>query len=607
MRRAQKALIVGVDSLMLGWVRRFVGEGHLPHLARLMNSGCVAATWPAFPTGSACNWATFATGADPQVHGIVQEPYEARRCQAETLWDCAARAGRRALVLNWPGVGSPDGQRPVVVGDGSARGGTCVAPEAVYSRSPLSGAASGPEPVEVVVECRPPEDWLDPPDSARPPLAVELPVPADADGKTATVHGLVLASEDRGYDRVLLATTRDASQAVAELEVGDWSDPLRLPAGDGPTVSCRFRLVELQPDASRLALFRSPVHRLSGFTDPEGVARGLVDRVGPYEPPPGRPALDDPWSDTYEERLGHHTGWLAAAAQHLMQTEEWSLCAVRCGALAPLLSELWADLDPDAPEHRATRLELAWRVAARSATRIDEMIGELVAALPEESVVAVLSDHGRVGNYRAVNVTAALERAGVLALGPEGNVDMLRSQVVPSEFAARVRLAGRDDAGIVSRDDYEGVRQAVIDALLDIRDPEGGHVIQVAVRREEAGFLGVDHPAVGDVVFALAPGFVYRPGGPQPERLVGPAQLSTPSGTAAAADTQYLPAARLGIGTMEGFCCFVGAGVKAGVTRSRPIWLRDVAPTLLHLLGLPPPAQAEGRVRTELLMGNDER
>ena len=582
----------------------------MPHLARLMNGGCVSATWPSFPTCSAANWTTFATGADPQVHGVLQGACDLERCQADTLWHCLQRAGRRVIALNWPGAFSRSWERHVVVGDGRARDGFRAAQEAVYTLTPLTGpAVFGPELRGTVVALRPPEGWLDPPDSAKPPLACELPVPLAKEGEPAVLHVLVTATGDRGYDRVWVCPTRDADQALAvrpgrsALEVGAWSEPVLLPAGEGvtPSVACRFRLIELQPDASRFLLFRSAVYPLHDFLHPEGLADDLRRQVGPYAEVPGRLALGQGWHDLQEEQLAQHTAWLTGAAKWLMGTEDWDLCAVQCSVLDALLHELWTDLDPQAPEHQASRADRAWQVVARTMARLDRMIGELAAALPPEAVVAVVSDHGHVGNYRAVNLTAALEREGLVILTPEGGVDVLRSPVIPGPFHVRVRLEDRDEAGIVRRSDYESVRHRIMDALLAVRDPGGGHAVQLALRREEAGWLGVDHPSWGDVVFALAPGYVYRPQGPQPNRLVGPPQTATRLGAAASAHTQYLPSARLGIGTMEGFCCFAGAGVKSGVTRPRPIWLRDVAPTLLHLLGCPPPADATGRVVTEFL------
>ncbi len=45
-----------------------------------------------------------------------------------------------------------------------------------------------------------------------------------------------------------------------------------------------------------------------------------------------------------------------------------------------------------------------------------------------------------------------------------------------------------------------------------------------------------------------------------------------------------------------------GPGIKEGHQRDKPIHLKDVAPTLCHLLGLAAPRDSEGRIVTDILV-----
>jgi arylsulfatase A-like enzyme len=55
----------------------------------------------------------------------------------------------------------------------------------------------------------------------------------------------------------------------------------------------------------------------------------------------------------------------------------------------------------------------------------------------------------------------------------------------------------------------------------------------------------------------------------------------------------------------EGILILAGSGVQRGA-RLAEAQITDVAPTLLHLLGLPPPASLDGRVLSEALVPDGE-
>ena len=58
----------------------------------------------------------------------------------------------------------------------------------------------------------------------------------------------------------------------------------------------------------------------------------------------------------------------------------------------------------------------------------------------------------------------------------------------------------------------------------------------------------------------------------------------------------YLPSARLAGCSVSGTLVMAGPGIRQGVRLPAPPWTVDVAPTLAYLLGMPAPAQAEGKI-----------
>lgn len=118
---ASKAAVIGLDAARPDYVKKFVGEGKLPNIARLMREGVFMEAIPSMPHTMA-GWCCIATGArvgtshialglhvpgtplSNMLRGIATDRVH---CRAEFLWEAAARAGRRSILFNYP-VGSSE-------------------------------------------------------------------------------------------------------------------------------------------------------------------------------------------------------------------------------------------------------------------------------------------------------------------------------------------------------------------------------------------------------------------------------------------------------------------------------------------------------------------
>jgi hypothetical protein len=121
----------------------------------------------------------------------------------------------------------------------------------------------------------------------------------------------------------------------------------------------------------------------------------------------------------------------------------------------------------------------------------------------------------------------------------------------------------------------------IIAALYDTADPETGkRMIALALRREDARLVGLGGENMGDVVFAVAGG-VGSPGG--------------------GVHAGQIPTARSRAGTQCALLLAAGPGIKRASRITRTVRQHDIAPTISHLLGIPPPAQSEGAVIREML------
>jgi len=123
---ADKIICLGVDGLDPRLCRKYVDEGKMPNLKKVIERGACRedlVLLGGHPTVTPSMWTTLATGAYSNTHGITAfyrrpKPEEAgmesmaynfnsENCKAEPLWNCFAEAGKKTLVWHWPGSAWP--------------------------------------------------------------------------------------------------------------------------------------------------------------------------------------------------------------------------------------------------------------------------------------------------------------------------------------------------------------------------------------------------------------------------------------------------------------------------------------------------------------------
>lgn len=119
---SQKILMLGIDGMDPRLTRKYVDEGKLPNVQKLLDQGSCRydlGMIGAMPTVTPPMWTTLATGAYPGTHGItcfyratdrpdvIAYNFDSRHCKAEQLWNVFAEAGKKTLVWHWPGSSWP--------------------------------------------------------------------------------------------------------------------------------------------------------------------------------------------------------------------------------------------------------------------------------------------------------------------------------------------------------------------------------------------------------------------------------------------------------------------------------------------------------------------
>ncbi|HXM56888.1 MAG TPA: alkaline phosphatase family protein [Candidatus Dormibacteraeota bacterium] len=624
----RKVLLIGLDSITPVMIERMLQAGDMPNLARLAASGWSSEVVPTMPPTTPAGWTTVATGAWPSTHGI--EGFAVHRqgdpldrkvhslttdlVRAEQLWQVAERAGLDSVLLKFPVSWPPTGGDRVIQVDGAGGwGGLKCVHDLVHSACwDTAAGPPAPAPDGAVAQ-----EWMTrDADNLDEEATGRLEVVEygagwriafalrGRNGGTAPVR-----AEPHGGDRVVLATDGGRSRAVGRGEWTDW-----LPVTLGPDAGwVRFRVMELSAADRRLRLYQSQVHRRDGFTRPAGLAAELEAALGPFVEWTEAYDLLQGWidHDTQLEIYRQHLAWMTGAGRLLLRRHPWHLFMTQVHVLDMAYHVYWGAVDPGHPDHRPEDAPRFWRLLRDVHRLTDDFVGALLEEADDDTLVVVVGDHGQDLYHTALMTNHLLLRAGLLALQRDPRtgrprVDWRRTRAYASGYRVYLNVRDRDPEGVVEPGEYAAAQERVIQALNAARDPRTGQApVRLAVRREDAVGLGLYGPNMGDVVLAVAPGFQVR-------SAIQPPAGSWVGGRLAADRVPVFQPTRLfreftgehdsslpHTRSIRTLLYAAGPGVRPG-RRAVPVDLVDVAPTLCAWLGLPAPAQCEGRPIADL-------
>ncbi len=109
----QKVLIIGIDGATFKIMDPMMRKGELPNIKKLMDNGTRSVLNSTLIPLSPAAWTSFATGCDPDKHGIFdfsrreRDSYSSVPCSSSDravppLWNILSRAGKKVVVINVP-------------------------------------------------------------------------------------------------------------------------------------------------------------------------------------------------------------------------------------------------------------------------------------------------------------------------------------------------------------------------------------------------------------------------------------------------------------------------------------------------------------------------
>jgi len=325
------------------------------------------------------------------------------------------------------------------------------------------------------------------------------------------------------------------------------------------------------------------------------------------------------------------------ATLYLMDRYEWDLLTAVFISLDRVQHFFWKYMDRAHPAFDSVLAERYGGVIHGFYEFLDTALGEIIDRAGEGTTVVVLSDHGAGPNTKMFHMNVWLRQQGLLRLRPisyplwrirlpailykllskmgvryfttrrlfpglrGGNwkdldprkainpykvIDWARTRAYGGSLAEQaiyVNVRGREPEGIVEPDgEYRKVCEEIERGLLALRDPQTGEQVVDRVYRKEEVFRGEQSGSSPDLIVRAEDygckltDYIY------PRHLIETERWHS------------------GSHREEGILLVMGEGVEAGA-RLDGAKIVDVAPTVLHLLGVPVPEAMEGRPLEEAM------
>ncbi len=309
--------------------------------------------------------------------------------------------------------------------------------------------------------------------------------------------------------------------------------------------------------------------------------------------------------DDYENLIRLHIRreqqWFEVAAQ-LMRDDPSDLTAVLFDGVDKLQHFCWRFLDDSIFPKSPTEFESRVREWCLDYFRaIDGFIAQLVELHGKDNPVFIASDHGFGPTVEVFHVNAWLHQNGYLSWANAANVEQKHAETLgmgtmakrfyeidwaqttaycptPSSNGIYITPPAADGSGVPA-ERYESFRRELKDALLGYRDPATGLAPVVKVWTRVEVFSGPNITSAPDLTLIL--------------RDAGRVSI-LPS------DEIVRPRVEItGAHRPNGVFAAAGRGIRR-CTEVAALSILDVAPALLHALGLPVPGELEGRVPAEI-------
>jgi predicted AlkP superfamily phosphohydrolase/phosphomutase len=471
-----QVILISFDGMRNDLTRKFVKDGEMPHIKKVIKDGTIAKyAKTVSPSLTAPSHAAIATGATPLKTSIVsnvwQEPDEGltnkqdaflSELEVDPLWVAARKQGKTTATVAFAGANPQTGKQ---------------ADYTIYY-----GDTWSPSSQEKLTFTKATE-WKNSPQSYSPLKESSFPIKVE-NGKNKTIYVLAYDSTDNkevNYNQFIVSESKEVESNGVKNEA--WGSVM-LKVKEGKAAGFWHKLSSNdQKLETGAVMYRSAV--TSGLIDgPDGFSEEIRDRFGFFPPQDDDKALEEGWitRKEYEEIAERFVNWVTEVSLYIKKEYEPDLLMF----YAPQIDHQehkYLLTDPRQPDYTQEKskkymdyIEWAYRTA-------DQVVGKTVDSLDENDNLFIVSDHGMEPAHSALEPNKVLKDNGLLVLDSEGKIDYEKTKAIaiPSGSAAHVyiNLESREKAGIVPKEDYEKVREEILQSFneVEVNRNENGPVV----------------------------------------------------------------------------------------------------------------------------------
>jgi predicted AlkP superfamily phosphohydrolase/phosphomutase len=413
------------------------------------------------------------------------------------------------------------------------------------------------------------------------------------------------------WDKGAKAVTVGIDGQSVRLREGEWSDwidldfkvnfMLRL---HGMT---QFYLIRSGPE---LQLYASPVNMDPRnppipISTPGDFSAELASSLGRYRTLGWAESTDKPLND---ERVGEQA-FLDDSNRAMddreriilknLERDDWDLFVAAIETTDRVSHMMWRLIDPTHPMYDAALAAKYGNAIENVYRRADEFVGRLRAKVPKDAVFIVMSDHGFHSFRRGVNLNTWLVQNGYMAFEGQSGKKTLADLFGRGRFFEGVdwshtkayavglgqiyfNLKGREGRGIVSEGaEYTALQNEIRGKLLTLVDPKDGKPVFRDIYRRDDIYHGEYLRNAPDLQVGFNDG--YRVG--WQDTLGGVTQAVVEDNNRKWSGDHCATATEISGGVL-----FMNRRIVSDAPN-----IMDLSPTILKLLGVPLPADLDGK------------
>ncbi len=528
----KKVIILGFDGIDPDLLSEWMGEGKFPNLKRLRERGTFSELGTTNPAESPVAWSSFATGTNPGKTSIfdflkrdpqtympdlattsfsegkfllrffpIEKPRVTCNRKGISFWQIVSRNGLRCVVLQAPVTFPPEkvvgGKLISGLGLPDIRGTQGTFSYYATDVSEEGDTEMGGKISHVEIKDKKIETVIYGPRNRLSRRREDILVPLEI--------GII-------NDKQAIIKVQDREE---KLEVGNWSDWFVIKFKMNPLIKAygmaRFYLMSIKPE---FKLYLCPINFYPQkppfpISYPKSFCKKLAEEIGLYK------TLGwaiDTWAlsenrideKIFLEDLFYTMNQRKEIMMNMLKKKNFDLFIFIFQASDRVQHMFWRLIDDTHPAYDRKKAEKYGDAILRVYQKMDEIVGEAMPFVDEDTTLFVISDHGFNSFRKALNLNTWLVKNGYMTLlSREGkeykledlfgkgefwpNVDWQRTKAYALGLGCiYINVRGREIHGIIEPgSEYNDLREEIIAKLKNLRDPVTGRKVIVDVYKIE--------------------------------------------------------------------------------------------------------------------------